>query len=169
MPLTTQATRANALHFLASKVRTNSSSTWHRSTSFTNKGEAVALAGSEHGAALAQPEPAATIDLKALSGLRQLLADRLFRFFPHNDEVIVGSIGGGDSGSANSMKNVDGANHHRHRPCECQDCCAGVLLLFLMNRRKSRGCIVWHCTIACTNVVHVCSTRFRYMLQYFKV
>lgn len=57
----------------------------------------------EHGPPLEQPAAAAAtmgVDVTVLGGLRHLLADRLYRFLVHKDEIIVGGGGGGDNSPA---------------------------------------------------------------------
>lgn len=67
----------------------------------------------EHGAPLEQPVAAAVTaagaDVTILGGLRQLLADRLYRFLAHKDEIVA--AGGGDG----STSTFDGSSH-RGRP-----------------------------------------------------
>lgn len=109
-----KAARADALHLLATKLTMPALDVAGRSTTFEDATVALGTPYNSGERQFARPqmplpsspqtgvnrEPPSVIDLTALSGLREFLATRLFRFFAHKDEVLnVDSyVAGGNDG-----------------------------------------------------------------------
>lgn len=98
-----QAARADALHLLATKLAMPALDVVGRSTTF--EGATAVTPGTPYNRGLLQVapfqmpsrsfprtaldrEPPPVVDLTALSGLREFLTTRLFRFFVHKDDVL---------------------------------------------------------------------------------
>eukprot|EP00903_Cladosiphon_okamuranus_P013494 g12569.t1 len=115
------AARADALHLLATKLATSSLEDADQSTAFA--GATAVASGTQPGGELLRAvppllsfptpppraalgrEPPSTVDLSALSDLREFLTARLLRIFAHKDEVL-------DAGTSTAGGN-DGGNPHR--------------------------------------------------------